>query len=45
MLGTIELTKATAERIITSGVRVFTRAYAPACERAEAHSAASGLVG
>ena len=39
MLGTIELTEAAAERIITSGVRVFTRAYAPA----EARSAASGL--
>lgn len=39
MLGTIELTEAVAERIITSGVRVFTRAYAPA----EARSAASGL--
>jgi hypothetical protein len=37
MLGTIALTEAAAERIITSGVRAFTRAYAPA----EARSAAS----
>ncbi len=45
MLGTIELTEAAAERIITSGVRVFTRAYAPASERAGVHSVASGLAG
>ncbi len=43
MLGTIELTEAAAERIITSGVRVFARAYAPPRERAEAFSAPAGL--
>ena len=43
MLGTIELTEAAADRIITSGVRVFTRAYAPPRDRAGARPAASGL--
>jgi TetR/AcrR family transcriptional repressor of mexJK operon len=30
MMGTVELTDAATERILTSGVRVFMRAYAPA---------------
>ncbi len=34
MMGTIQLTDTAAERIITNGVRVFMRAYAPAAARA-----------
>jgi hypothetical protein len=35
MMGTVELTDAETDRIITNGVRAFMRAYAPGAPAAE----------